>query len=254
SRRVAYPIGKNPLSRNRYAGSRRVLAVSRFVAESVETSGIPAQKITVVYEGVEIPPTTSESSRARAREIWGIGEQEQLLGCVGYLLPEKGQETIVRAMPMILSANRNVRLLLAGDGACRARLEDLVSSLGLGRSVIFAGFVENVRSVYDALDVFVFPSLAEPLRTSLFAAMASGLPVVAVASGGVPEYVADEENGLLVSRSSEEQVAKSVGRLLEDDGLRTKVSNGARSTIEKNFSASRMVENTLGVYCEVLRE
>jgi glycosyltransferase involved in cell wall biosynthesis len=72
--------------------------------------------------------------------------------------------------------------------------------LGVTDAVIFAGFVEDIAQVYRALDVFVYPSLAEPLGTSLLAAMGWGLPVVAVASGGVPEYVEDGVSGLLVER------------------------------------------------------
>jgi len=254
SRRVAYPLQKNAIARSRYLATSRILAVSRFVAESVVQSGIPAGKVELVYEGVEIPPTITSESRERARQSWGVAGNERLLGCVGYLLPEKGQESVLRAMPEVRAKFPGTRSLLAGDGPCRERLEGLAKQLGLQDAVIFAGFVEDVAQVYPALDIFVYPSLAEPLGTSLLAAMAWGLPVLAVASGGVPEYVDDRENGLLIAESNPELAADGLLRLLTDDSLCAQLGRKARQTIEEQFSAGRMAEHTLSVYQKLIDE
>ncbi len=254
SRRVAYPMPNNAIARNRYLTTKRILAVSNFVAASVIASGIPADKVEVVYEGVEVPPTIAPETRERARQRWGIAGNEQLLGCVGYLLPEKGQESVLRAMPEVRANFPGARLLLAGDGPCRMRLQGLAKQLDLLDAVIFAGFVEDIAQVYAAMDIFVFPSLAEPLGTSLLAAMAWGLPVLAVASGGVPEYVHDGENGLLVSESDPALTANGLLRLLTHDSLTAKLGQNARRTIEDKFSARRMVENTMSVYQKVIEE
>ncbi len=254
SRRVAYPLPNNAIARNRYLTTKRILAVSNFVAASVIASGIPADKVEVVYEGVEVPPTIAPETRERARQRWGVTINEHLLGCVGYLLPEKGQESVLRAMPEACAKFPRTRLLLAGDGPCRLRLENLAKELRLQDTVIFAGFVEDIAQVYAAMDIFVFPSLAEPLGTSLLAAMAWGLPVLAVASGGVPEYVHDGENGLLVSESDPALTANGLLRLLTHDSLTAQLGQNARRTIEDKFSARRMVENTMSVYQKAIEE
>ena len=145
-------------------------------------------------------------------------------------------------------------MLLAGDGLCRARLEALAREQGLYDAVIFAGFVEDVPQVYAALDVFVFPSLAEPLGTSLLAAMAWGLPVLAVASGGVPEYVEDSNNGLLVARPDADLFSAGMVRLLSEESLSMRLGREARRAIEERFSAALMVENTMRVYKDVLQK
>src|SRR5258708_34060273 len=97
--------------------AKRILAVSHFVAASVVESGIPAGKVEVVYEGVEVPPMIASEARERARQRWSMAADQHLLGCVGYLLPEKGQETVVRAMPAVRAKFPGPGLLWAGGGS-----------------------------------------------------------------------------------------------------------------------------------------
>ena len=252
SRRVAYPLPQRWLARKRYQTVQRIVAISHFVAKSVLDSGIPAEKLEIVYEGVEVPPSVTEEARLRARQRWGVSATEKLLGCVGYLLPEKGQEFALNALKAVRGKFPEARLLLAGDGACRPKLQSLAREQGLQGAVIFAGFVQDVSQVYAALDAFVFPSLAEPLGTSLLAAMAWGLPVLAVASGGVPEYVKDGVTGLLVTRPDPELLSASMLRLLGDNSLRMKLGQEARHEIESRFTAGRMVVDTIRVYESIL--
>lgn len=251
SRRVAYPLQDNPLALARYRTARRILAISRFVERSVLTSGLPAHQVELVHDGVEIPAEPSAEARAEARRRWKVADNEKLLGCVGYLLPEKGQQFLIRALPTLRARWASCRLLLAGDGGCRSRLEALARELGLETAVIFAGLVEDVQQVYAALDIFVFPSLTEPLGTSLLAAMAYGLPVVAVASGGVPEYVEDRHSGLLVGQPDPGLIAAAVGQLLDDAEFAKHLGLAARETIRQRFSADVMVNNTLRVYAQL---
>lgn len=176
-----------------------------------------------------------------------------LLGCVGYLLPEKGQEILIRAMPLVLTEFPACRLLLAGDGPQRVRLERLVADLDLQDAVIFGGFIENVEDVYAALDLFVFPSLAEPLGSSLLAAMSHGLPTVAVASGGVPEIIENALDGILVPRAAEAELAGAICRLLDDSREMQLLGQNARRKIMREFTTAQLTDNTLHQYERALR-
>jgi glycosyltransferase involved in cell wall biosynthesis len=251
SRRVAYPLGTNPLARRRYRAVRYVLAISQFVAASCRASGVEEERIRLLYEGVEIPALPSAEERNRARARWSILEEENLLGCVGYLLPEKGQETLLRALPEVRKAFPAVRLLLAGDGPCRGKLERLRSELQLGSAVILPGVVEEITEVYRAMDVFLFPSLAEPLGTSLLVAMAYALPVVASQGGAGPEVLEEGVSGYLRPPGDAPAWADAIRRLLADRAAATRLGAAARETISERFSADRMVEQTLQVYREL---
>jgi L-malate glycosyltransferase len=253
SRRVAYPVRRNWASRGRFGAVDRIIAISKFVAESLLDSGIEPARISVVYEGVAIPSAITNGMRTDARRRWNLADGEFVLGCVGYLLPEKNQEQLIRALPILLAREPRCRLFFAGDGSERRRLEALVAGLGLRDKVFFAGFVAGIAEVYAAPDAFVFPSLTEPLGTSLLAAMAYGLPIAAVASGGVPEYVTDRLNGMLAPHPAAQSIAAAILPLVEDAQLRKNIASRARQDMALRFSDSVMVENTIKVYEDVLR-
>jgi glycosyltransferase involved in cell wall biosynthesis len=254
SRRLAYPLSRSPFALARYRCARRIIAVSEFVRRSVLAAGMAPERVEVVYDGVLLPGLPSSEERSEARRALLEPGDAPVLGCVGYLLPEKGQELLVRAIPAVRSEFPRCRLLLAGEGPSRTRLENLTRELDLAPAVRFLGFVENITEVYRALDVFVFPSLAEPLGSSLLTAMAHGLPSVALAGGAVPEIIEDGRDGLLVSGAEPEELAGAVVRLLRDEALRAALGAGARSTIEARFSDAHMVAATLEVYVQACHE
>ncbi|MGB6874436.1 MAG: glycosyltransferase family 4 protein [Candidatus Acidiferrales bacterium] len=248
SRRVAYPLSRGWPGLARYRAAHRIIAVSRFVAKSVIAAGIDPSCVGVVYDGVEIPPVTSSETRSAARRRWNIADGTMLVGCVGYLLPEKGQELLVRAMKIVLAEFPACKLILAGDGPLRARLESLAAELALRNAIIFAGFVEDTDALYQALDIFAFPSLAEPLGSSLLAAMAHGLPAIAVASGGVPEIIEGRRDGVLVDAPDAIELANAICRLLRDPQTARRIGDAARETIARRFTANFLAENTLHEY------
>jgi glycosyltransferase involved in cell wall biosynthesis len=254
SRRVAYALQADRFALGRYRTTQRILAVSQFVAESVIASGVPRERVQVVYDGVEIPSLPTPDFRRSARQHWGVADDGELLGCVGYLLPEKGQEYLLRALPMIRAKFPRCRLLLAGAGPCRPHLERLTREMGLEAAVNFAGLVEDVAQVYPALDVFVLPSLAEPLGSSLLTAMGFALPIVAVGKGAMPEVIYDGLTGLLVADPDPGQIAAAIIRLLQDGAWAAHLGSAARVTVQDRFTADCMVEQTLRAYQQVLEE
>ena len=172
SRRVGFPLRKGWVARSRYRRADCILANSQWVADQAVASGAPSEKVRVVYEGAEVPALPTGTQRAEARRHWGVPEDAPLLGCVGVLLPDKGQAWLIRALAELRKDFPNARLLLAGDGPCRRELETLARQRNLQEAVIFAGFVRAVETVYAALDVFLLPSFFEAFNNSLLAAMA----------------------------------------------------------------------------------
>lgn len=248
SRRVTFPLN----SPGRYRAARRVVAVSQFVAERVVAAGLPRESVSVVYDGVDVPPRPSVEERREARRSWGVEDDAPLLGCVGYLLPGKGQEHLIRALPVIRAQFPRLRLLLAGAGPCEAALKELARSLEVEAAVYFWGIVEDIERFYRSLDLFLFPAVGEGLGSSLLAAMAHGLPVIAVAGGAVSEIIENKRTGLLVPAPDPDCLAAAVVELLREPSRAAALGAAARQTILERFTADQMVENTLRLYHEAM--
>jgi glycosyltransferase involved in cell wall biosynthesis len=252
SRRVIFPLSRGAISLARYRVAARIVAVSQCVASAVEASGLPPDHTTIIPDGVPVPALVSATEREAARRSFGIESNAQIIGCVAALTPDKGQEILIRALPAIRAQFPRCRLLLVGNGPCRAELNALAHELGIDDAVHFEGFVEDVGRVYAAIDLFAFPAQAEALGTALLSAMAHGLPVAAIARGGIPEVVEDGKNGLLVKDPNPDAFASALIRLLSHSEEATRLGKAARETILARFSADRMVENTLRLYEEVI--
>ncbi|MGB7434328.1 MAG: glycosyltransferase family 4 protein [Candidatus Acidiferrum sp.] len=252
SRRVGYPLSRGWLAQSRYRRADCILANSQWVANQAIASGANREKIRVVYEGTEIPVPLTADQRSKARQRWKIAEGIPLLGCVGVLLSDKGQEWLIRALVEVRRDFPEARLILAGDGPCRHDLEKLAESLGVSAAVIFAGFVKDVESVYAALDVFLLPSFFEAFNNSLLAAMAYEIPSIAFSRGALPEIIEDGKNGLLVSGPDVTEIAAAVKRVLCDSQFAGSLGQAGRASVATNFTADHMVEGTLKVYAELL--
>ena len=260
SRRVGYPLAKSPVARARYKAAARIVANSHWVAERLVESGAPKEKISVVYEGVEMPVNARAQSPHLARMRWGVAgvsddakvaRESPLLGSVGVLSPDKGQELLIRALAELRNEYRGCRLLLAGDGPSRPMLEGLAKELGVSEAVIFAGFVTDIESVYPALDVFLFPSSFEGLGTSLLAAMSYEVPSVAFRCCAFGEIIENEKSGLLVEPGNVAGIVEAVRRLLGDKDFARAIGTAGRERIGKVFSSDHMAEEMKKVYREV---
>lgn len=253
SRRIGFPLRRGWVTRARYASVERFVANSENVAQSLTDCGIARERISIVNEGVEIPSLPSPERRNNARIHWGVKKEEFLFGCVSVFVPEKGQRHLIEALATIRKTHLQARLLLAGDGQCRAELEALAKRLGQSGAVLFPGFVNDVAKVYDALDAFAFPSEFEGLGTALQTAMAAGLPSISTSRGALAEVV-DHERTALVAEPNGKEFAAAMLRLMTDADLRKKLGEAGRREIQERFSAERMVDCTMQVYEDVLEK
>jgi phosphatidylinositol alpha-1,6-mannosyltransferase len=161
------------------------------------------------------------------RERHGLGDRPVVV-CVSRMVPRKGQDVLVRALPAIRRRVPDAALLLVGGGPHLKNIEKAVAQQGLERDVVLAGRVpwDQTPAYYDAGDVFAMPTRTrllglepEALGICYLEAAATGLPVVVGDSGGAPDAVLDGENGYVVPGRSVEAVADRVATLLEDREL-----------------------------------
>jgi glycosyltransferase involved in cell wall biosynthesis len=254
SRRIALPLSGGRISQARYRAASRVIAVSHFVEQSVLQSGIPADCIAVIYDGVEIPPEISPAMREGARRQLGIATGVPCIGNVAAFVPEKGQALLLRSFATLCAQGPGCILLLRGDGPELPKLKNLARLLHLNGAIKFLPATSEIETMFAAMDIFAFPSHEEPLGSALLAAMAHGLPVVAIARGGVPEVVEDGKNGLLVNDLDAAAFDAALASLIVQPEQAARLGHAARQTVLANFSADRMLEETLRVYEALIRD
>lgn len=259
ARRVDFAIRRRSdplrLGASKYNRADAIIAVSKAVRDILVRDGVIRDRIAVVYEGIDV--ARIEGAPGRRQEIrasLGIREGERLVINVAALTAHKGQRYLVAAVPAIRAACPETRAVIFGEGELQEELQVQARELKLGDSLIFAGFrpPEEIPSILKAADVFVMSSVEEGLGTSLFDAMAAGAPIVATRAGGIPEIVHDGETGLLVPTRDSAALAAAVVPLLNDAALARRLTEAAGVFVRREGTKERMVEQTIGVYKELL--
>jgi phosphatidylinositol alpha-1,6-mannosyltransferase len=183
-----------------------------------------AARMTRLAPGVDTREFHPDSGGAAIRERWGLGNRPVVV-CVSRMVPRKGQDTLIRAWPLVQARTPDAVLFLVGDGPYRDRLQRLARYLGVEKSVIFAGSPsrEELPAYYDAGDVFAMPCRTrrrgldvEGLGMVFLEASASGLPVVAGDSGNSPDAVREGETGYVVPGRGLRDLVDRLNRLLGD--------------------------------------
>lgn len=249
SRRVAF-TALSALTRSKFAGANRVIAVSQAVRQRLVSAGVPAGRISVVHDGIPLDrPAPAPADRERVRHFLRLKPSDFLVAHVAHLGAEKGQSDLIAAAPRVFAELPSAVIAIVGAGNRRAHLERKAAAVGAAR-ILFIGFwpPEDVPALLSAADVFVFPSRKEGLGSALLEAMAVGTPVVATSTGGIPELVRDGVTGLLVPPRDPPALAAAILRLLRDPALRSQLSSAAAEFVRDRGSAERMVEETIAVY------
>jgi len=245
SRRVSLPL-RGPLSRRKYAACDRVIAVSRAVARVLLDDGLPARRLLVVHDGV-LDRRPEREGREALRDL-GIPGDCPVIGNVAALTEHKDHETLLAAMPRVLEKVPAARLVVVGAGELRGRLEARARRLGLGERCVFTGFRTDLDRLIPAFSVLCLTSTTEGLGSSLLDAMCFGRPVVATETGGIPEVVRHGENGLLVPVGDSGALAAALAGLLLEADRGEALGRAGRRRFEQEFTAERMVDETLSLY------
>jgi glycosyltransferase involved in cell wall biosynthesis len=242
--------GQNP------AGSRReellfrmlgqlpdvMVAVSRDAGQLVVQEGIPAARVRVIWNGIDL-----------RRFAFSGPTPDGPLVTVARLSPEKDIQTLIRAMALVKSEEPALRLEIAGQGPCLPELQQLTEQFGLLDNVRFLGLVHDVPALLARASQFVLPSLTEGISLTLLEASARGLPVVATRVGGNSEVVHDGVSGLLVPAADPEALARAILALHRDPERRRHMGQAGRQRVEENFDVTGMVHAYEELYREGLR-
>jgi glycosyltransferase involved in cell wall biosynthesis len=217
----------------------RVVVQGPAEADRCLRAGIRADRLTVIPPGVRLPPE---------RTAPGAG---QTVLCAGRFEPHKGHRDAVWAYDVLQIVHPDLRLVLAGEGPERPRLESFVRRIEAVDRVDFPGGQADLPGLMAAAEAVWVPSLADGGVRVALEAMAAGRPVVASRLPRLAEAVVEGETGLLVPPGDKMALASATVKLLADEGLRRRLGAAGRQRAARHFSARAAVEHTAGLYADV---
>jgi len=229
----------------------RVLAVSSTLADRMaRKTGFARERIQVIVNGADVKRFDA-IERADARRCLDIAPGTFVIGTVGRLVPVKDQETLLGAVAQLRSSGVPCLALVAGDGPLLGALEARAVSLGIDTAVRFLGRRADVAPILAALDVFVLTSASEGLPNCVLEAMASGLPVVSTAVGGVREVVEEGVTGLLAAAGDVRRIADHLAMLAREPAVARQMGACGRARAREDFSLERMLERYERLYLDL---
>jgi L-malate glycosyltransferase len=240
TRRVTFPL------RRRFFWGRacRIIVISRAVKEALIRDGIDDSKLVLIPSALDpaVPAAAAVDLRTRLR----VSHKGQLAVALGSLTPEKDHLTLIQAASRLVQDLPDLRWIIVGEGPMEERLQQRIRELGVQDRMHLVGGLQDPHQALAEADVFVLSSTSEGFGSSVLAAMARGVPVVATRVGGVPDLLANG-SGILVEPQSPDALAGAVRLVLSDSVLRESLAQKARAELPK-YTASAMAERVLSVY------
>ena len=233
---------------------RTVIAPSRVLGRYlIDQFHLPPERLRIIPRGVDLEQFAFRGHPPAPKGPWRIG-------LIGRLTALKGHGIALHIVHQLLRQGLPVKLCVIGEPPphkphLRQRLMDLARSLGVEQHVEWWGARDDVAACLRGLDCVLVPSVhPESFGRSVIESQAVGVPVVASRLGGLAEVIEDGQTGLLVPPRDAAAFAQAIRRLMQDEALRTHVIEQGRRRVEERFSVERMVDETLRVYEECLRQ
>jgi N-acetyl-alpha-D-glucosaminyl L-malate synthase BshA len=236
--------------------SDAVTVNSRYIREQM-ISLVPAseQKIQIIPMGID-PEYFHVCSRAHDVKK---PRSERIILNIGRLIELKGTRYLIEAMPVVVQAFPDAKLIIIGSGPEEERLVNLVQELYMNDHIQFHGTIrhDELTPYYQNADVFVLPSIiiagtTEGLGVVLLEAMASGCPVIGSNVGGIPDIITDGENGFLVPEQRPDILAEKIVQIFTDTELQNKFRNNGLIRVHNAFSWESISKKFSEVYCDIL--
>jgi glycosyltransferase involved in cell wall biosynthesis len=258
SRHISVPVRKT--WRHEYVyrkGCDKIIATAEAIRRTlIEENHLPAEKIAMVGEGIDLALYKPENSGAAFRQEFGIPADAPLFGIIAMLRGDKGHSTYVAAALQLLKTHPQARFVIVGEaiggGRVKREIEALLEPTKETR-IILTGYRQDVPEITAALDVLVVASTGVEGQTRVIPqAFATRRTAIATTVGGITEIVRDGENGLLVPPGNVEALRAAMARLLDDPALRQRLADTGYDDAQKHLSMDAMMDKTLDVYCEIV--
>jgi glycogen(starch) synthase len=237
-----------------YEADRVIVCSQSMKNEICGHFNLPWDKVDVIPNAIDATKYQPSVDRGSVRQRYGVGYGEKLILCVGRLVPQKGTEYFIRAIPSIAKRYPEAKFIIVGEGWSRDILESEARASGQGRKIQFTGFAsdQEVINLMTSADVLVVPSIYEPFGIVALEGMATGVPVIASQVGGLSEVIEHDRTGLFVYPRSPESIAWGIDRVLSDPDHAKWLTENAKEKLHKAYSWEAVAMKTVEVYRKVV--
>jgi glycosyltransferase involved in cell wall biosynthesis len=236
--------------------SARIVAVSEFSARQIASRApAAANRVRVVPTGVETNFFTPADSKVTARAALGLPADEPLVLGVGRLAGVKQFDRLITAFTVACTRGLQARLVIAGGGPERARLDHLISTYGMGGRIQLAGYCDppRLRAYMQAADLQVCTSAFENLSLAILEGMACGTPVLGTPGGGTPQLIGQVDPALVLADDHAHTLADALPDWLSDRERLARLGRRARALAVEQYDWERVVDGLESVCGEVAR-
>lgn len=231
----------------------KIVLVGEGLRKELKGFMIPALNLAVIDNAIDLSGYEERGDRSALRRQFGLNENDFVVGFVGRLSKEKSIETILNAMRKASSLLNEIKLLVAGDGPERRRLENMAQKMGLNDRVIFAGYRKDIKDIFNMLDLYVSAAVKEGLPNSILEAQAAGIPCIATDIPGNNDIIKDGQNGFLIEVKDYYAMFERIIALLVNENLRKKFTEEGKKVIGDRFSLKNRVEKIKNLYYDILQ-
>jgi glycosyltransferase involved in cell wall biosynthesis len=210
--------------------------------------GVPEERISLIPNGVDTRMFQPNDEGTRLRKKAGIPKKAPVVGYVGRLAWEKGPDQFIQMAEHIHKIRPDVHFMIVGEGYMEKEIDELVESSNLGGFVHRTGVLEDTLQVYSSMDVLCLPSRVEGMPTAVLEAMACGVPVAAMAVGGVAEIIEVGTTGYLSASGDWAGLGDAVIKLFSNPERKNLMGQAARSRVEKLFDLRQTVQLTANLF------
>ena len=232
------------------------IGVSDAMVDLLIDRGFPPDRFYAIYNGIDFTPAPSQGERLAYLRGLGadVEENSVVVGIAARLNPVKDMSTLIRGFAEGHKSCPRLRLVIAGDGEERQKLEDLAKELGVEKEVTFAGWISGgMDRFYSALDVNALTSLSETFPYALTEGARFHLATVATAVGGIPYLIDQDVNGYLFTPGDWQTLGRFLAALGNGDALRREMGEKLYEKASAKFSIQSTVDTQLHIYEEIIR-
>jgi glycosyltransferase involved in cell wall biosynthesis len=229
----------------------KVIALSEIEAEQYKCAGVPAEKIAIVPNGIDLTEYSDLPSKGSFKKKFGLDKNEKIVLYLGRIHEIKGIDILVRAFANILHKLDNVRLVIVGpdDGYIR-EIKVLTKALRIEDKVLISGPLYGVAKLeaYVDADVYVLPSRYETFPMTVLEAYACGKPVIASKVGGLNDLLINGETGMLVDPGNTAELTKNILYLLDHAERAEEMGLKGKQFVNENFTINKIAEELQNLY------